>query len=238
MPAQKIPIVATTQEHLPIEDIQKDLVILKDGSCCLVLESTAINFGLLSEREQDAIIYAYAALLNSLSFPLQILIVSQKKDISSYLALLEKQIRLTKNKERQEQIREYKNFVEQTVKKRRVLDKKFYLAIPFSSLELGAPQVVTNIFKKNQSLPYDKDLIIKKAQTNLFSKRDHLVRQLARLGLRARQLKIEELISLFYQLYNPEVEGQKLAAKKDYETPIVEPAVTESRRDKNETTFF
>ena len=80
-------IVATTQDHLDIETIQDDLVILKTGICSIVIQASAINFGLLSEEEQDATIYAYAGLLNSLSFPIQIVIKSEKKDISAYLEL-------------------------------------------------------------------------------------------------------------------------------------------------------
>ena len=85
----KIASRASTQSHLDIEDIKDNLVILKDGGSTLVLSVTAINFGLLSEREQDATIYAYAALLNSLAYPIQILIRSARKDISGYLKLLE-----------------------------------------------------------------------------------------------------------------------------------------------------
>src|SRR3990172_6616505 len=85
--AQKI-IRGTTQKFLEIEDIKDDLVILRDGSCCLILQVSAINFGLLSEEEQEAIISAYASLLNSLSFPLRIVIISRRKDISSYLESL------------------------------------------------------------------------------------------------------------------------------------------------------
>jgi len=61
-------IRASTQEHLDIYTIKNHLVFLKDGSVALVLRTTAINFNLLSEEEQDATIYAYAGLLNSLSF--------------------------------------------------------------------------------------------------------------------------------------------------------------------------
>ena len=89
MDQTKTPVRATSQEHLDIEDIRDDLVIMKDGGAVLVITTTAINFGLLSEREQDATIYAYAALLNSLTFPIQILIRSQKKDITGYLRLLD-----------------------------------------------------------------------------------------------------------------------------------------------------
>ena len=103
MDQTKIPIRATSQEHLDIEDIRDDLVILKDGSAVLVISTTAINFGLLSEREQDATIYAYAALLNSLTFSIQIIIRSQKKDISGYLRLLDQaEARETKKKVRQQ----------------------------------------------------------------------------------------------------------------------------------------
>jgi hypothetical protein len=83
--AQKQPVRGSTQQFIEIEDIMEDIVILKDGSCCLVIETTAVNFGLLSEEEQDALIYAYASFLNSLSFPLQVLILSKRMDISSYI---------------------------------------------------------------------------------------------------------------------------------------------------------
>lgn len=75
MPAQT-PIKASTQDHLNIEDIKDDIIMLKDGSCCIILQTNAVNFNLLSEAEQEAIIFAYAGLLNSLSFPVQIFIRS------------------------------------------------------------------------------------------------------------------------------------------------------------------
>ncbi len=81
---------ASTQEAIPIEDIRDDLVILKDGSAALILQISALNFDLLSQREQEALIFAYGSLLNSLSFSVQIFIRSQKKDITGYLGLLEK----------------------------------------------------------------------------------------------------------------------------------------------------
>lgn len=225
MPAPTKPIVDTTQRQLPIEDIRQNLVILKDGSCCLVLQVTAINFGLLSEKEQDAIIFAYAALLNSLSFPLQIVVISLKKDVSSYLTLLDKQINSKSSEEEKTKIREYKEFIEQTVKTQKVLDKKFYLSIPFSSLSLGAAAALGGVLGAVQKLPYEKEYIIKKAETDLFPKRDHLMRQMNRLGLQAKQLTTEELVNLFYQLYNPEMEGQNLSQKEDYETTMVKPSV-------------
>lgn len=226
-PAQT-PIKASTQEFLEIEDIKDDLVILKDGSCCLVLETTAVNFGLLSEAEQDATIFAYAALLNSLSFPLQIIVRSKRMDISSYLALLDKQIgKQPTNTLLREGMRKYRQFIERTIKEKNVLDKQFYLVIPFSSLELGIKATTKKFFQKNKGLPTPLDSLLKHAQINLFPKRDHLIRQLARLGLKTEQLPTQKLIELFYEIYNPLPEGGKLSpsGEKEYTSVFVQPAI-------------
>lgn len=209
-PAQ-IPIRATTQDHLPINDILEDIVILKDGSCAMILSVSSVNFDLLSEREQEAIISAYGALLNSLTFSVQIYIRSQKKDISSYLTLLEKQqIKKTGSPLLIELITSYRKFVAEMVKKNNVLDKKFYIAIPFSSLELGVAQGFASLVKKQQTLPYPKDYIIQKAKNSLFPKRDHLMRLFSRVGLVAKPLQNKDLIKLFYEIYNNQPLKQNL----------------------------
>jgi len=208
-PAQ-IPIRASTQENLPIEDIKNNLVILKDGSCALVLSVSSVNFDLLSEREQEAIIYAYGALLNSLTFSIQIMIRSQRKDISSYLEILEKQeVKKAGSPLLVKLINSYRKFVADMVKKNNVLDKKFYVVIPFSALELGVAQTLTSIFRRNQGLPFPEEYILAKAQTALSPKKDHLIRLFARLGLVARQLENKELAQLYYLIYNSEKSPKK-----------------------------
>lgn len=193
MDISKIAIRGSTQDHLEIADIRDGLLLLKDGSVALVIQISAVNFGLLSEREQEAIIYAYAGFLNSLNFSVQIVIRSQQKDISKYIALLEDESKKQTNPLLVEQIKKYKDFVLQTVKENNVLDKKFYITVPFSSLELGPKSVVKKI-------PTEE--IIQKAKTALEPKRDHILRQLGRLSLRARQLTTSELTDLFYEIYN------------------------------------
>lgn len=218
----KIPIRASTQEHLEIADIKDDIVLLKDGSCCLILKTTAINFGLLSEREQDATIYAYAALLNSLTFPIQIIIRSKKKDITSYLSLLDEEILKQRNPLLKNQMQKYRHFIEEIVKKNEVLDKEFFAVLPFSALELGATKAISSSLKKRKSLPFSKNYILERAKMNLFPKRDQMIRQFNRLGLKTRQLNSSELIQLFYSIYNPEaVRVQGLALNQDYATPLV-----------------
>lgn len=211
MDQSKIPIRASTQEHLSIEDIKDDLVILKDGSCSLILSVSSVNFDLLSEREQDAIIYSYGALLNSLSFSIQIFIHSQKKDISSYLTILEHQeVRKKDNPLLSDLIKNYRKFVGEMVKKNNVLDKKFYVIIPFSSLEMGVASTLTSLVTKHKGLPFDINYILEKAKISLYPKRDHLVRLFARTGLVTRQLGNKELIKLFYEIYNGSDQNNKI----------------------------
>lgn len=203
MDISKIAIRGSTQDHLEINDIRDDLCLLKDGSVSLVIRVAAVNFGLLSEREQEAIIYAYANLLNSLNFSIQIVIRSQQKDISHYTSLLESEEKKQTNPLIKSQIANYRAFITSTVKENNVLDKKFFIVIPFSSLELGVSSVTGSLIKrKKSSLPLPADAIIEKAKTALLPKRDHILRQLGRLGLRAKQLTTSELIELFYEIYN------------------------------------
>ena len=200
MPAN---IKASTQEHLDIYAIKDHIVFLKDGSAALVLKTTAINFNLLSEEEQDATIYAYAGLLNSLSFPIQILIRSQRKNISDYLNLIDDRIQTVSSQKIKGQLLAYRQFVKSLVKENRVLEKNFYLIVPFSAIELGLSKSSFNPFAPSpQKPPFDLSYIEEKAATVLYPRRDHLIRQFARIGLKVSQLTTSDLVTLFYTIYN------------------------------------
>jgi hypothetical protein len=233
----KIAIRASTQEHLEIEDIKDGIVILKDGSSCLVLATTAINFGLLSEKEQEATIYAYAALLNSLNFTIQIVVRSARKDISAYLALLEERENKEERKLIKDQIGKYRQFIQETVQKNNVLDKKFYIIIPMSASELGVAKTFKKSVSRQKNLPFDKDYILQQAKINLYPKKDHLLRQLSRLGLKSYQLESQELIRLFFNVYNPESSTQPMAESSQYKSPLVKAAILpkkEATSEKNQ----
>lgn len=209
MPKDDI-IVSTTQDHLEVEGITRDLVILKSGAAALVMQVSAINFGLLSEEEQDATIYSYAGLLNSLSYPIQIMVKSDKKDISGYIEILTRQEQKLKDPILKNRMQSYRRFVEETIVQQNVLDKKFYVIIPYQPVTLTSTKEITEDF-------------IKKALTDLEPKRDHLIKQFARIGLVAVQINSQNLTKLLSGFYNPEVKGQKFAPAKDYETPMVAP---------------
>lgn len=176
----------STQNFTQVKDINNDIVIFENNRACMVIELSAVNFTLLSPQEQDAKIYAYAGLLNSLSFPIQILIRSKKLDISSYLGLLDKEAQKSENETLSSQIKKYHDFVANLVKVNTILDKKFYMIIYFSFLE------------KVSSLGNFEET----ARANLHSKASSLSSQLGRLNLRTKILEREELIKLFYDFYN------------------------------------
>lgn len=206
------PLTTTSQNHLPIADITDNVVIYKDGGAAIVLESTSLNFGLLSEKEQQAVIIAYAALLNSLSFSIQILIRSQRKDISNYMRYLDEASRKIQNPKLAQIMFAYKRFVADIIKKKNVLGKRFFIIIPFSPLELGVTKSILSVAKKG-SLPFPKSYAIKKAKVSLYPKRDHLIRQAGRLSVKLKQLSTNELVELYHNVYNP----KKPAVKSDLE---------------------
>lgn len=196
------PLTSTTQAHLPVADILDDMVLYKDGGAALVMESTSLNFGLLSEKEQQAVIAAYAALINSLSFSVQIVIRTQRKDISNYMKYLEEASKKITSPNLASLMQGYKRFILDSIKKKNVLGKKFYLVIPFSPLELGVAKSFLSTTKRKGPLPFSKSYVFKKARVVLYPRRDHLMRQAGRLGLRLKQLGTASLVELFYDVYN------------------------------------
>src|SRR3989344_8060149 len=119
-------ITATTQKFIEIIDIVDNVVFLTGGNAALIIDVTASNFSLSSKEEQNAKLFAYAALLNSLTFPIQIVIRNKRVDISSYIKSLELEERLTHNTLLARQIRLYRNFVAEMVRINVVLNKTFY----------------------------------------------------------------------------------------------------------------
>lgn len=215
MPIQKptSPIKATTQSFIEIEEIKDDIVLMKDYSASCVIEVGAVNFWLLSQDEQTSMIYAYAGLLNSLSFPVQVLIISKKMDISSYLDYLDEKILTQQNPLLKTNLQNYKEFIKNIVKINTVLEKRFFFVIPFSPLELGISGATPSSL--------NKEYVISRAKTSLYPKRDHLLRLLSKIGLQASVLDKQQLTELYYNLYNPSSTGRRLAPVESYTDVIM-----------------
>jgi len=141
--------IISTQDHLDIEDIRDEVVILKNGNAAAILQTTSVNFDLLSETEQDAMIFAFAALLNSLSFPIQILIRTKRMDISNYLSHIAAAKAGIHNEDLVSHIEKYEKFIRDLVSKNQVLDKRFYVVVPYISIDLSQVKAgLGSLFKR------------------------------------------------------------------------------------------
>lgn len=190
---------SSTQRFTEIQDILDDVVIFTNGNACLVIDVRAVNFALLSREEQNTKIFSYASLLNSLSFPIEILIRNKLVDISSYITLLQTEMQRAKTPELASYIARYKNFVQELVKVNSVLDKKFYIVIPYSFLEKGVGSVATGAGKKGMAVD---SAFAQQARQTLHTKAESIHSQLARVNLQAKTLGKEDLIKLYYDIYN------------------------------------
>ncbi len=221
---KKIP---STQEHLDVEDVRDDLIILRNGNAAALLQVSAVNFDLLSESEQDALIFAFAGLINSLTFPIQILVRSKRVDITNYIIELAEEKKKAHNPNLESQIEKYEAFIRELVTKNQILDKRFYVIIPYLSFNISQIKNLGGLFGPKKPL-LNKWQTLEKAGVNLEPKVAHLVDQLARLGIKSSRLSTAELVALLYDLYNPELAREQKAAlgPGEYTTPIVEPAIS------------
>jgi len=198
----------SVQKYLSITEIHDDTVVLKNGGIRSVLEIKPVNFNLKSEEEQNSIIYGYQKFLNSLNFPIQILIKSRKLDIDKYLdSLIEKQRKQT-NKMLAIQMLEHIDYIDELVKYADIMDKRFYIIV---SMEFNKSDERKSSWASflDKIKPSDTILDIvkrKKAFANLKKDLDARVNMvktgLGSCGVAIEQLKTEKLITLFYQSYN------------------------------------
>ena len=212
----------STQDHLDIEDVIDNFVVLKNGRVSAVLETTSLNFELLDPQEQDARIGSFAAFLNSIRFPMQIVIKTQRTDIAQYQKLLEEYKRKTRSQEVVNQVGIYQDFINNLTQSTQVLDKRFFIVIP----SVRMPIITTNWVK--QLLGKEKDLvnvreIVQKAKEELTPKIDNMVKQFGGLGIAAKQLKNDDLIKLYYAVYEPDQRGLDIRniREEDVETGFV-----------------
>lgn len=196
-------ITSTTQDFTEIVDIIDGIAFFKNRNSCLVIEVSSVNFSLLSGDEQNSRIFGYMNLLNSLSFPIQILIVSQKVDMSQYVKMLDQRISNVQNSRISKHLFEYKAFIKELSKSEGLLDKKVYIVIPLTPLELGVANVSKDIKKQTE--------FIESAKKALSGRADALVAQLQRLGLMSKVLNSDDLAKLYHDIYNQD------ASSIDYE---------------------
>ncbi len=208
---QKNVRAGSTQDYLDIDEIKNDVVILKNGGLRSVVMCSSVNFALKSSQEQEAIINAYQQFLNSLDFPIQIVINSRAMDISDYLKFLDERYREQQNDLLKIQIAEYKAFIKELVKVSDVMSKRFFLVIPFSQMESKEDSITSrfkSLFGSTQKMKQNSESF-KKYKDQLWQRVNHVIHGLGGMGVKAEPLKTQELIELYYTLYNPSSTGEQ-----------------------------
>lgn len=204
-----------TQEFVPIEEVRNGIVILNNGSLRAVLMVSSMNFALKSEDEQSAVLLQFQNFLNSLDFSIQIFIQSRDLDIRPYIALLEQRYTEQIIDLMKIQTREYIEFVKTFVEETDIMTKNFFVVVPYT------PSIISGVGKKSgggilSGLPLpgfggkNKKTSAEAARTNFEENRSQLEQRievvtqgLVRSGIRTAQLGTEEVIELFYKLFNP-----------------------------------
>lgn len=197
----------STQLHLPIASIHDDTVILKNGGIRTIIETNAVNFNLKSEEEQNAIIFSYQNFLNTLDFPTQILVKSQRLDIDSYIEKLSKLAENQSNKLIKKQTYDYIEYIQRLVEYAYIMEKKFYVVIPYDPLrsrDLNFFQKFFARLKKRDQVSDIKtrDKEFAEIKKYLVQRTNMVKNQLENIGLKVKILENPELIKLLHDSYN------------------------------------
>jgi len=215
----------STQRYLPFSEIRDNIMIMKDGSARVVLKCSTVNFLLKSTQEQDAIIMSYQRFLNSLEFPIQILIRSTKLDIEWYLSNLNAKALKQENFKLQQQTYEYVDYLKKLVEIAQIMKKEFYIVVPFDYIEnrsvrdTGFVWMFSNFWSSiNWTVEVSKIRNnikwFEKIKKGLNTRVNHIKTSLENIWLKANELEKTELIKLMIDYYNPSLES--LEASKSF----------------------
>ncbi len=193
----------SAQQYLEIEEIRDGVLVLRDGSLRVVGMVNSMNFALKSTEEQEAIIYSYQSFLNSLEFPVQIVVQSRRLDIGPYIDKLKEREGEQTTELLRLQTAEYIDFISQLVELRQIMSKEFFVVIPlfpFEKKKKGG--FMSGLFKPAQAV-VQKEKDFQRYQTQLVQRLDHIATGLQGVGLKIVKLETQELIELMYNTYNP-----------------------------------
>ena len=203
------------QEFVPLKEIRDDIAILKDGSMRAILMVSSINFALKSQDEQHAILAQFQSFLNTLDFSLQIYVQSRRLNIQPYLELLRTREPAQDNDLIRVQLREYIGCVENLTIEVEIMTKSFFVVIAYtpSSINLsGGISGIGNVFRTKSASEADTESLARfdEDRTQIEQRIAVVTQGLNRIGVRTVTLGTNEIIELFYHLFNPEEHNKAL----------------------------
>lgn len=213
-------IEAPTQAYLPIAAIKDGVVVMKDHSLRAVVIVSSMNFALKSEEEKDAIVVSYQDFLNSLEFPVQIVASSRKIDLSGYLNEINGYSKNESNPKIKYHIDEYYSFIKELLESSNIMEKRFFVVVPFYPVGDAAATAMPNPLKKQT--PETTAGRFDDHKKNLMVRSEEIVAGVSSVGLRCVVLGTEDLLELYYGFYNPDTARfQKLKGIQEVDLPVV-----------------
>lgn len=200
--------ITSTQLHLQIAEIRDNLLILKNGGVRAIVKTSSVNVHLKSEDEQNAVIYSYQNFLNTLEFPIQIVVRSKKLDLDNYLDDLGGIAKKQTHTLLKEQTVDYIDYIKRLIEYADIMQKEFYVVVPYDPPRAKKPTLIQKFMQRMSQ----KDSIMELRQRNrefetlykgLMQRVNVTSSGLQNCGLKADQLKTDELVTLFYECYNP-----------------------------------
>lgn len=230
----------STQNNLQIAEIRDGIVIMNDGSFRAVIMVKSINFDLMSPQEREGVEYAYQGFLNSLYFPIQIFVRSQKVDLQPYIDKLDKIRSEHENMLLSLLMEDYIDYIDQLSAQTNIMDKNFYVVIPyFPHLDSTKPLAQTkglfdgiiNLFGSNKTHVVINEKNLEDAKDELRNRVQSVLGGLQQCDIQGLPLDTQELIELYYDTYNPDTATrQKLKNFDDLQVPIVTKGEGEARK--------
>lgn len=218
----------STQNTLLINEIRDGIVIMNDGSFRAVLWLKSINFDLMSPQEREAIEYSYQSFLNSLLFPVQIFVRSQRVDIGPYIQKLDKIRSQHDNMLLAMLMADYIGYISDLADKTNIMDKKFYIVVPFFP-SVNAQKAVeasktflTGVFGHKEQVVTINEVDLENAKIELSNRVKSVLNGLMQCGIPGLALDTQELIELYYDFYNPDTATrQRLTNFSDLTAPVI-----------------
>ena len=201
-----------TQEFVPIKEVRDGIVVLKNGELRAIVLANSVNLSLKSSDEQQATMLQFQNFLNTLDFSVQISIQSRRLDVRPYLLLLENRIKVQNEPLLKMQTREYIGFIKNFTESTNIMTKSFFVVVPYTQLTLKADTgILKGLFSKRnkEAIRAEKELDFEEKRSQLEQRVSVIVQGLARCGVKAVTLGTEEVVEVFYKVFNPgELEGK------------------------------
>jgi hypothetical protein len=196
---------AATQQFVPIDRVRDGIVVLKNGELRAVLITSSLNLSLKSEDEQQAILLQFQNLLNSLDFPIEIFVQSRRLNIKPYLDLLQARSGEVKEDLLKIQIHEYIGFITKFTEESNIMTKHFFIVVPYMPAMAEAGNQANKLlsFGLGNTGGAQEQTSFEAARIQLEQRVSTVMQGLVRFGLRAQKLGTEEVVELFYKIFNP-----------------------------------